>query len=366
MPDRPTTDRSTHRAMLDRSLAHIARRLRTRRALREGAAAACCVAGALLLYQLALTAIGSARAVEALRWVLIGGVVVALVWFGVRLSRRVTTGDAAALADRAADLKDELKSAYWLAGDEPSARALREGEGENRGNGEFIALLLQRATASAQRLDARRVVPVAAPRGLMVAFAMAVLAAALAWWSPRWTHPVGTVAEVLTHSQQPAKPSARADQSASDLAQKNSQVASSEQAGANAAGTAPHASEVDWASLERAAASLGQSEAAHALAAAIRNRDVRRATELLEQIERSPAAQPSTDRTYAGVARPMRERAGQADASTGRDLLSALGDMFHAQVDQVGLDADKSAENDIRRAMEAAEQRAKQNNQQSL
>src|SRR5262249_1086224 len=61
----------------------------------------------------------------------------------------------------------------------------------------------------------------------------------------------------------------------------------------------------------------------------------------------------------------MRERAGQADAGTGRDLLSALGDIFRAQINQVGLDPDKSAENNLQRAMEAAEQRAKENNQSS-
>jgi len=120
--------------------------------------------------------------------------------------------------------------------------------------------------------------------------------------------------------------------------------------------------EVDWASLERAAASLGHSEEAHALAEAIRNRDIRRATELLEQIKRDSGAQPPGDRSFAQVARPMRERAGQADAGTGRDLMSALGEIFRAQINQVGLDPDKSAENNLKRAMQAAEQRAAQSN----
>jgi hypothetical protein len=335
--------------MLDRSLAHIVRRLRIRHAMSEAAAAACCVVGALLVYQLALSAIASPRALEALRWVLTGGVVAALAWFGLRLARRATTGDAAALADRAADLKDEVKSAYWLTDDD-------------RDNGEFVALLVQRASASAQRLDAREVVPGAMPRGLVVASAMALLAAALAWWSPRWTHQVDVVVERVMQNRQAANPSARAAQATEPLATQSPAAASAGQVAANAAGASPRASEVDWASLERAAVSLGHSEAAHALAAAIRNRDARKATELLEQIKRDASAQPAGERSYAAVARPMRERAGQADAGTGRDLLSALGDMFHAEINQVGLDADKSAEANLQRAMDAAEQRAKQNN----
>src|SRR6185295_3280901 len=179
MQDRPTTEQSTHRAQLGRSLAHIVRRLRVRRAMSEAAAAACCVVAAPLLYQLALTTIASAPAVEALRWVLMAMVVAALVWFGVRLARPVTMGDAAALADRAADLKDELKGACWLTGGERSPRQLHASDDENRGNGEFIALLVQRACASAQRLDARQVVPGTAPRGLVVAFVMASVTAAL-------------------------------------------------------------------------------------------------------------------------------------------------------------------------------------------
>jgi len=365
MQDRPTSDHCIQRAKLDRSLAHIARRLRTRRAMSEAAAAACCVIGALLVYQLALAAIASPRAVDALRWVLLGGVVVALAWFGVRLARRVTTGDAAAVADRAADLKDELKSAYWLTGDEHSAQIPLSGADVDRGNGEFIALLVQRASARAQRLDARQVVPGTAPRGLVVAFAMALLAAALAWWSPRWTHPLDAVVEGVVQSQWAAKPSARADQAAEAPAAQNPPAAGSEQAAANAAGASPRANDVAWANLERAAASLGQSEGAHALAEAIRNRDMRRATELLEQIKRDSGAQPPGDRSFAQVARPMRERAGQADAGTGRDLMSALGEIFRAQINQVGLDADKSAENNLKRAMQAAEQRAAQSNQPS-
>jgi hypothetical protein len=365
MPDRSTTERSLHRALLDRSLAHIVRRLRIGRAMSEAAAAACWIAGALLVYQLALSVIVSTPAVETLRWMLTGGIVVVLAWFGVRLARRVTTGDAAAVADRAADLKDELKSAYWLTRDEHSARTLRAGADDHRRTREFIALLVQRASAGAQRLDAGRVVPGAAPRALMAAFVMGLLAAALAWWSPRWAHPIGTGTERVMQSQQAAKPSVRADQAAEERARRKQAAAVSEQAAANATAGTPRANEVDWASLERAAASLGHSEAANALAAAIRTRDVRRATELLEQMKRDPGAPPLVDRAFAGVARPMRERAGQADAGTGRDLLSALGDMFRAEINQVGLDADKSAEANLQRAMEAAEQRAKQNNQAS-
>src|SRR5262249_49115813 len=151
------------------------------------------------------------------------------------------------------------------------------------------------------------------PRGLAVAFAMALLAAALAWWSPHWTHRSGTVDDGVMQRQQAANPSARAAQAAEARAAQNPAAAGSEAAAAKASGAAPRANEVDWASLERAAASLRESAGAQALVAAIRNRDVRKATELLEQIKRDPSAQPLIDRSFAAVARPMRERAGQAD-----------------------------------------------------
>src|SRR5262249_33390407 len=190
----------------------------------------------------------------------IAGVIVALVWFSIRLARRVTTGDAAAVADRAGDLKDELKSAWWLTGGARSARVSHSGADGDRGN-EFIALLVQRASASAQRLDARQVVPATVPRALLAAVALAVLAAALGWGAPRRALSVGAVHGRVMQSREAANPSVRHAQATEAPSAQNRAAADAEQAAAKSAKTSPRANEVDWASIERAAAALGESEA---------------------------------------------------------------------------------------------------------
>ena len=362
MPDHPTTDQSTDRATLDRSLARVAWRLRARRVMAGLSGAICCLLGAILLHQAVLAAMPSVALVEALRVALVIGVVLALAWFGIRVARPVSASDAATAADQAADLKDELKSAYWFS-------RHQVGDAERAGTAlidtGLVALLLQRANHRAESLDAHRVVPSLVPRGLSAALVMALLAAGMAWWSPQGTQPSGASAQGIVQAQSASKATARAESENTASATNPQPPSTGEQALAAPAATPARPGEVDWSALERIAESLGQSERARSLKRAIQARDARRAAELIEQAKRETGAQSSDDGAFAQVARPARQRTGQADTDAGRDLVSSLGDLFRAKVNQEGLDADKSVENDLQRAMEAARQRAEQSDQPS-
>jgi hypothetical protein len=68
------------------------------------------------------------------------------------------------------------------------------------------------------------------------------------------------------------------------------------------------------------------------------------------------------ERAYAKVDRPARPAADRGVAETGRDLISAMQDLFKQQIDQQGIAPDKSAENDLQRAMQAAQNAQQQEN----
>jgi hypothetical protein len=100
----------------------------------------------------------------------------------------------------------------------------------------------------------------------------------------------------------------------------------------------------------------GQSERGRGQAGAASTRDSR-LTETIRTAGVEPAAKPRDDRSFAQVARPTRLRSANADDPTG-GAASVANELLRAQIDREGLDADKSAENDLQRAMKAAEQRA--------
>lgn len=317
---------------------------------------ACWLFGALVVYQLTLAVTAPVSLLEAMRWMLVIAVVLALAGIAHRSSRRVTRGDAASLADREADLSDELKSAYYFSRIEGGGREVR-GRGDDNLHGSMVALLLERAGTSAGRFDPRCIVPRIVPRSATPALALAVAAAGLAWWSPRWTVAIpGAVGAV--ESRAPARPvdhGDRVDRRGPAPAAQPS--AAGEDLAATTDAKARGRAATDEPGAEDVARSSGQSERGRGQAGAAPTRDTRRLTESTQSPGRESAVKPSEDRSFAQVARPTRHRSGSAD-DPASDAASAANDLFRAQIDRQGLDADKSAENDLQRAMKAAEQRA--------
>jgi hypothetical protein len=88
-----------------------------------------------------------------------------------RAARRATLAQAAGAADRREQLRDELKTAYWL---------VKHGDASA-----FGELQVRRAARTARRLDPGQVVPAKAPPGLWIAAVLALLLAATSSLLPR-------------------------------------------------------------------------------------------------------------------------------------------------------------------------------------
>jgi len=380
--DGPITDRSIRdrtkrtiddRAALERLLAGIVRRLRLRGALGALALGACWLFGALVVYQLALAVTAPASLLEPIRWMLVIAVVLALAFIAHRSSRPVTIRDAASLADREADLSDELKSAYYFSRIEVGSREFRGREDRGRedkgrevkcgGNdglhGSLVALLLERAAISAGRFDPRCIVPLILPRSATPALALAIAAAGLAWWSPRWTSAIPDAGGA--ESRAAARPFDQGDRATHNpLAPAAQPSAAGEDLAATTDAKARGRAAIDEPGAEDIGRSAGQSERSRGQPGAAPARDTRRLaqpTDSIDPPEHDLAVKPSEDRSFAQVARPTRHRSGSADDSAS-DPAPTANDLFRAQIDRQGLDGDKSAENDLQRAMKAAEQRA--------
>ena len=146
------------------TLKRIDRRVRLNGALDHLSIAVCVLLGVLLLFQVGKMllpvipppspwVVGTSAALFAafLAWSQRGG---------SRLAR------AAAVADAQGNLHDELKTAYWFMG--------------RSGDSPWIDLQLTRATDTARRLDARRLVPTTVPKRFMTAFGLFVALQVLA------------------------------------------------------------------------------------------------------------------------------------------------------------------------------------------
>lgn len=317
---------------LDRSLSQVAQRLRSERMLREFGWAALCIAGAWLVYQIARALIAAPALLDRIGMALIIIVVALLGRSAVKLLRKPTIEQAAALADARADLKDELLSAAWFSRHRPSeAAAARDAA--------LVELQLERAGASAGQLDPRQIVPARAPRSLWFALPLAIAALSMAWLAPRWTERAaprpsepgqpGVDKLVEARGAAPSNPKAIAEPN-------KPRAADSQPDGAVAPAGRPRAEEPDWNKAERVAKSLGRSDRAQQLMRAIQARDAKQAAQLIEQIQQEQT-------NSAKVDRPIRQGTTRDLDGTARESLSALQDLFSQKVTGQGYDALKSS-----------------------
>lgn len=160
-----------YRDVLIYSLTVIARRMRLRAALRELTRAACALASTLLVYQILAALIPAPAAASALKALLVLLFIGSIGFFAVRAARRITLAQAAAATDACADLKDELKTAYWFA---------RQGEALP-----LIDLQIRRAVLALQKLHPNKLFTIAITRRAFAALGLALIAGWLAWFSPR-------------------------------------------------------------------------------------------------------------------------------------------------------------------------------------
>jgi hypothetical protein len=165
----------TEREILLHCLARIAARLQLNRRLRELGWTACGLFGLLTAYEILEAVIDSAAVMAGLAPLFVLAALAVVARFAVRLMQQPTLAQAAGAADSRADLKDELKSAYWFvlqAGTTPA-----------------IDLVLRHAAYTAHRIDPRRLFPLVVPRSVFAAVLLALTAGTLAWLSPRLTYP---------------------------------------------------------------------------------------------------------------------------------------------------------------------------------
>jgi hypothetical protein len=346
--------RSGHESILH-ALQPIARRLWWR-ALRDHIATGVCIALAAAIGFQLLRLISPAN-VALWRVLLAIGVLAAIAWVAWQGRRQLNLARAASEADERANLKDELKSAYWFLGrDERSP---------------LIEVLLQRACGTAKGLIAPQVVPGVAPKRVALLISLAVVTGALAWWSPRLAHsslgralaggagdaqastPGATgkdaqgaaAARALQEEKEKAAAAqaaaqASAQQRAAALAQAQSAAAS---AMAKSGGETP-----DWAKLESALARLKGQDADGALAAAIKARDAQRVAKLLEALARKQELAQADPAVQPQLSIPFTDR--------GEGFIPKLQDLFEQQDDPFKDPealAEEAAQEELRKAAEA-------------
>jgi len=327
----------SERDILHRWLARAAARLRTDRRLRDLGTLACALLTLLALHQVLRAALPVPPVIAAVTPLFVLAALGCLAVFAWRLTRRVTLAEAAAAADARADLKDELKSAYWL-GEPDSRHAL-------------VALLVRRASIDVQRLDLSRLFPLRAPRSALAALGLALLTGGLAWLSPRVAVPAsdgpaalsasaggahslnaGSPAPAATHERPvPAEDRQRALWAAVDALAVR--IAGSPQAEAIkravAARDAQRAAQLLTAARRRDAAAAAQGSAARPegeqMSAELAQGILDRVQALLQEEEPAPAGAQAPAPSTARLAQQLREDMG--DAERGRDERSSQGEM---------------------------------------
>lgn len=165
-----------HREIIFDMLRRIGRRLWVRQALREVAFGTCVVLFLLVALQLVRHALGPVSLLTGLDPLVFAApfLIVLVVYFGWRLTRRVSLARAAGEADVRGGLKDELKSAYWFISRADASP--------------FAQMQVGRAAATAERLDPAKIVPGKPPRSLFAALALGLLLVLTTSLDPQLSH----------------------------------------------------------------------------------------------------------------------------------------------------------------------------------
>ncbi len=302
------------------SLATIARRRRLNAVLPQFAWAVGAISGALLVYQILAAAIAAPAAMSALKALLILLLIGIVGFFTFRAARPTTLEQAAATADDDADLKDELKSAYWFALQReafPQGDVVPQGDAAPRGDAaSLIDLQIHRAVSTVQRLNPGELLAITFPRGAFAAIGLTLVAGLLAWFEPGFarapTPRIESIAAAATiASNEARKPQSKVNLLTPVSREKLDALDASQKQSARAA-------DVSWAKLEATVHGLASDAALKDMAVAIKSRDAVRAAQLLEELARKHefARAQSGDRSAANSSRAS------------PDLLARLQELF--------------------------------------
>ncbi|MGH8632483.1 MAG: hypothetical protein ACREU7_17185 [Burkholderiales bacterium] len=216
------------------------------------------------------------------------------VLFVVRIARRTTLAQAAGAADTRAGLKDELKSAHWFA--------------QHPAQNVFVEVLLTRAAHTAQKLDARALIPLRVPRSGQTALILAVFTAALTLFSPRLALPVLqelTLASTPAATGRPAESGGGENELATMIAK---EAAPQNQSPDAAAVREPVPS---WVQLEEVAKQLPAGTEEEAVRRAVAARDARLVAKLLQALRHKQADAAELDSAQRSGYEPVPANQGQ-------------------------------------------------------
>lgn len=165
-----------HREIILSLLRRIGHRLWMRQALREVAFGACVVLFLLVALQLVRHVLAPMSLLGGFDPLVLAAPFLAALalYFGWRLTRRVSLARAAGEADVRGGLKDELKSAYWF---------LTTAEASP-----IAQMQVDRAATTAERLDPAKIVPGRPPRSLFAALGLGLLLGLTTALGPQISH----------------------------------------------------------------------------------------------------------------------------------------------------------------------------------
>ncbi len=284
----------SEREILLNTLARFAIRVTVNQALRDFGWMACGVFGLVALYTLLDAVNGPTKHPAVLAVLLILACVATAAVIAWKALRRQALARAAGEADKRANLKDELKSAYWF---------IRHGRSTP-----LVELLVRRASHTALRIEARKVFPIVIPQSIYTALVIALAAGALTWISPKITSP-SAVAQARSGN---AMPGQTGQGSASDG------LSSKEQGFVHAAN--PHSAEkrsrekiqAAWNEVDALTRRLERSTELDPIRRSARARDARQAMQLLAALQggehNAKSARPQGEQMSAEVAQRLMAR----------------------------------------------------------